>query len=64
MVGDAPGDYDAAAKNNVCFFPILVRKEEQSWRKLRGEDPQTGSFPALTGGNMRRRRFVELPGII
>ena len=37
MVGDAPGDYDAAAKNNVCFFPILVRKEEQSWRKLREE---------------------------
>ncbi len=35
MVGDAPGDYDAAAKNNVCFFPILVRKEEQSWIKLR-----------------------------
>ena len=30
-------NYDAAAKNNVCFFPILVRKEEQSWRKLREE---------------------------
>ena len=37
MVGDAPGDYDAAKKNGVCFFPILVKKEAQSWSQLRQE---------------------------
>ena len=35
MVGDAPGDSDAAAKNGVWYYPILVRSEEESWRELR-----------------------------
>ncbi len=34
MVGDAPGDRDAAAKNGVYYYPILVRKEQQSWANL------------------------------
>ena len=34
MVGDAPGDYDAARKNRVLFYPILVRKEEESWKRF------------------------------
>lgn len=32
MVGDAPGDQKAAQKNGVLFYPILVRKEAESWR--------------------------------
>lgn len=32
MVGDAPGDQAAAEKNGVYFYPILVRREEESWR--------------------------------
>lgn len=31
MCGDAPGDMDAAKKNGVLYFPILVRHEKESW---------------------------------
>jgi len=31
MVGDAPGDCDAAEKNGTWFYPILVNWEEESW---------------------------------
>ena len=31
MVGDAPGDHKAAQQNGVLFYPVLVRKESQSW---------------------------------
>ncbi len=34
MVGDAPGDSDAAKKNGVWYYPILVNHEEQSWEEL------------------------------
>ena len=34
MVGDAPGDCDAAEKNGVWFYPILVGWEEESWKGL------------------------------
>ena len=34
MCGDAPGDLAAAQKNSVYFFPILVRKERESWREF------------------------------
>ena len=35
MVGDAPGDYDAARKNGVFYYPILVRKEKASWEEFK-----------------------------
>ena len=35
MVGDAPGDRDAAASNGVCYFPILVNQEGESWAELK-----------------------------
>ena len=31
MVGDAPGDCDAAEKNRVHYYPILVNHEKASW---------------------------------
>lgn len=34
MVGDAPGDQKAAEQNGVHFYPILVRKEAESWQEL------------------------------
>ena len=34
MCGDAPGDLDAARKNGVYFFPILVKKERESWQEF------------------------------
>lgn len=37
MVGDAPGDLDAALKNGVLYYPILVGREEFSWKRLSTE---------------------------
>lgn len=31
MIGDAPGDCDAAEKNGVYYYPILVNHEKESW---------------------------------
>lgn len=35
MCGDAPGDLDAAEKNGVLYYPILVQKEAKSWKELK-----------------------------
>lgn len=45
MVGDAPGDKDAASVNQVWFYPILVGKEGESWSRLLDE-----AFPKLLSG--------------
>ena len=34
MTGDAPGDLDAAEKNGVFYYPILVRHEAESWERI------------------------------
>jgi phosphoglycolate phosphatase-like HAD superfamily hydrolase len=34
MIGDAPGDCDAAEKNGVLYYPILVNWEEESWTEF------------------------------
>ena len=34
MCGDAPGDLEAAEKNKVLFYPILVRHEKESWAEF------------------------------
>jgi len=33
MIGDAPGDCDAAEKNGVHYYPILVNHERESWHE-------------------------------
>lgn len=45
MVGDAPGDLQAAKNNEVKFYPILVNKEGFSWERLVGE-----AVPKLING--------------
>lgn len=37
MVGDAPGDRAAAQKNGVLYYPILVRREAESWKRFADE---------------------------
>lgn len=37
MVGDAVGDLKAAQKNNVSFYPIMVKKEAFSWERFKNE---------------------------
>lgn len=34
MVGDAPGDYEAAKKAGTCFYPIIPGRETECWEKL------------------------------
>ncbi len=46
MTGDAPGDYEAAKKNDVYYYPILVRKEKNSW-----EEFVKVAVPKLTEGS-------------
>lgn len=36
-IGDALGDLQAARDNNVYFYPIIAKKEEQSWINFRDE---------------------------
>lgn len=35
MIGDAVGDYEAAEKNGVLYYPILVRHEKESWEEFK-----------------------------
>jgi phosphoglycolate phosphatase-like HAD superfamily hydrolase len=37
MIGDAPGDFNAAKKNHALFYPIIPGREEASWEKLHHE---------------------------
>ena len=37
MIGDAPGDFNAAKKNDALFFPIVPGHEEDSWKRLHDE---------------------------
>ncbi len=37
MIGDAPGDYQAAKGNNALFYPINPGHEEASWKRLSQE---------------------------
>lgn len=59
MVGDAPGDKDAAEKNQVFYYPILVKRESQSWQELRDI-----GFAKLQGGTYadyeleKKRQFL------
>ena len=32
MIGDSPGDYEAAQKSGILFYPIIPTHEEASWR--------------------------------
>ena len=46
MVGDAPGDCDAAEKNGVYYYPILVNHEKDSW-----DEAIAVAFDKLRSGN-------------
>jgi len=37
MIGDAPGDYEAAKANGALFFPINPGAEEASWKRFHDE---------------------------
>ena len=37
MIGDAPGDYQAAVANDTLFYPINPGAEQTSWQRLHAE---------------------------
>ena len=49
MIGDAPGDCDAAEKNGVHYYPILVNHEKESWDEA----------IAVAYGKLREGRYAE-----
>ncbi len=60
MVGDAPGDYDAAKKNGIHYYPILVNHEKQSWDELveTGFDHlKNNTYPAY--GEEKHKQFLH-----
>lgn len=58
MVGDAPGDQQAAAANDCLFFPINPDQEEASWGQLRDEGHDR-LFAGTFAGDFQRRVIVE-----
>lgn len=60
MVGDAPGDCDAAEVNGVWYYPILVNKEVESWTELR--EVALGKLQNMEYAEYRpekKRQFLE-----
>jgi phosphoglycolate phosphatase-like HAD superfamily hydrolase len=58
MIGDAPGDYQAAAANNCLFFPINPGTEEASWRRLHDEGIQR-FFEGTFAGTYQKQLLDE-----
>ena len=60
MIGDAPGDCDAAEKNGVHYYPILVNHEKESWDEaiaVAYAKLQSGAFDAY--GAEKKQAFLE-----
>lgn len=58
MIGDSPGDYNAAVSNQVLFYPVVPGYEERSWQRLFEEG--LGRFFAGTfAGSYERELFAE-----
>ena len=63
MIGDAPGDCDAAEKNGVHYYPILVNYEKASWDEavaIAFERLQSGTYEAY--GKQKRVKFLHSLG--
>lgn len=59
MVGDAPGDRDAARSNGVWFYPILVNHEKESWEELAAEGlPRLAAGTYAAYGEEKRKLFL------
>jgi len=64
MVGDAPGDCDAAEKNKVHYYPILVNHEKESWDEainVAFGKLQSGEYAAY-GAEMKQKFLQNLGG--
>jgi phosphoglycolate phosphatase-like HAD superfamily hydrolase len=58
MVGDAPGDHQAATDNRALFFPIVPGRERASWRQL-GEEGLDRFFRGTFAGDYQQKLIEE-----
>jgi phosphoglycolate phosphatase-like HAD superfamily hydrolase len=64
MIGDAPGDCDAAEKNGVHYYPILVNHEKESWDEavaVAYEKLRSGDYSPY-GAEMKQKFLRNLGG--
>jgi phosphoglycolate phosphatase-like HAD superfamily hydrolase len=58
MLGDAPGDMQAAKANNALFYPIIPGDEERSWRRFY-EDGMERFFTGTFAGEYESELIAE-----
>ncbi len=63
MIGDAPGDYEAAAAAGALFFPVLPGRERQSWEQLRHEGLDR-FFAGTFAGDYQGRLLSEFRSVL
>ena len=59
MCGDAPGDLEAAEDNGVFFFPVLVRKEKESWEEFHSACKKLREGEYLLYGARKKTEFLN-----
>ena len=63
MVGDAPGDYQAAVANDALFFPVNPGAEEASWKRLYEEGIERFLAGTFTG-KYQEKLLAEFDGYL
>ena len=63
MVGDAPGDLEAAKKNGVLFYPVNPGHEEASWKRFR-EEALDRFFAGTYAGGYEKALIEEFDGYL
>jgi len=58
MIGDAPGDYQAARANDALFFPITPGGEDASWQRL-FEEGLDRFFAGKFAGDYQQQLLAE-----
>ena len=63
MVGDAPGDRQAAEANGVLFYPIDPGREDDSWRRLY-QEALPRFFAGTYAGDYMNRLVAEFESLL
>ena len=59
MVGDAPGDRQAAIENGVYYYPILARREKESWTEAPAAFSKLVQGEYQPYGQTKDREFLD-----
>jgi phosphoglycolate phosphatase-like HAD superfamily hydrolase len=63
MIGDAPGDLDAARSVESSFYPVIPGREEESWIRLR-EDGLPRFFAGTYRGNYEEKLIEKFFAVL